>query len=310
MENFIDSTVSWLLDSGVNIALIFLGAYIVIRGLKIIIKRFQSNLAKDDPSGEAGKRANTLGNLLRTAILILILIVAIIMSLSEIGLEIGPIIAALGIGGLAIGFGAQNLVRDVISGFFIIVENQIRVGDVVNINGKGGVVEIITLRIVRLRDLHGVVHYIPHGQITAVSNMTKDYGRYVFDVGIAYRESVDEVIEILKEIGEGLVKDPEYSDVIVEPLEIMGLDRFDDSAVIIRARITTRPIQQWRVGREFNKRMKKVFDERGIEIPFPHRTVYMGVMKDETSPPLRVQIDENKKLKPKTRQRKRGTKKS
>lgn len=308
MDNFADNTVAWLLDSGIRIALIFVAAYIINRGLKIAIKRFQTNLEKSDPSGEAGKRATTLGTLLSTATIIIILLVAIIMALSEVGLEIGPIIAALGIGGLAIGFGAQNLVRDVISGFFIIVENQIRVGDVVNINGKGGVVEVITLRIVRLRDLHGVVHYIPHGHITAVSNMTKDYGRYVFDVGIAYRENVDEVIEILKEIGDGLVNDPEYSNVIVEPLEIMGLDRFDDSAVVIRARITTRPVQQWRVGREFNRRMKKVFDERGIEIPFPHRTVYMGVMKDESAPPLRVKMDENKKIK--TPQRKRGTKKS
>ena len=216
-------------------------------------------------------------------------------------MQIGPIIATLGIGGLAIGFGAQFLVRDLISGFFIIMENQIRVGDVVSINDKGGVVEMITLRIVRLRDLHGVVHYIPHGQITVVSNMTKDYGRYVFDVGIAYRENVDEVIEILKEIGDELLKDPEYRGVIIEPLEILGLDRFEDSAVVVRARITTKPIQQWRVGREFNKRMKKVFDERGIEIPFPHRTIYMGVLKDETAPPLNVK--EHKDIQPKAQRR-------
>jgi moderate conductance mechanosensitive channel len=199
-------------------------------------------------------------------------------------------------------------VRDVISGFFIIIENQIRVGDVVNINGKGGVVELITLRIVRLRDLHGSVHYIPHGQITAVTNMTKDYGRYVFDVGIAYREDVDQVIEILKEIGDNLINDPEYRDVIVEPLEIMGLDRFDDSAVVIRARITTRPIQQWRVGREFNKRMKKVFDERGIEIPFPHRTIYMGVDKNNSAPPVHVKMEE--KAKSNVGPRKKKTKKT
>ncbi len=308
MEDFMDDAVEWLLDSGVRILLIFLAAYVLNRILKIAIKRFQTNLEKSDPTGEAGKRANTLGTLLRTIAIVAILIVAVMMALAELGVQIGPMIAALGIGGLAIGFGAQNLVRDIISGFFIIIENQIRVGDVVNINGKGGVVEVITLRIVRLRDLHGAVHYIPHGQITLVTNMTKDYGRYLFDVGVAYREDVDEVIEILKEIGDKLVNDPEYSDVIVEPLEVMGLDRFDDSAVVIRARITTRPIQQWRVGREFNKRMKKAFDERGIEIPFPHRTIYMGVMKDESSPPLHVKVDENRK--PKTQRRKKIAKKS
>lgn len=308
MEEFVDKSVEWMLGSGLRILLIFAGAYIINRILKKLIKKFQSNLEKSDPTGEAGKRANTLGTLLRTVAIVAILIVAILMVLSEMGVPIGPMIAGLGIGGLAIGFGAQNLVRDIISGFFIIVENQIRVGDVVNINGKGGVVEIITLRIVRLRDLHGAVHYIPHGQINLVTNMTKDYGRYVFDVGVAYREDVDEVIEILKEIGDKLINDPEFSDVIVEPLEIMGLDRFDDSAVVIRARITTRPIQQWRVGREFNKRMKKVFDERGIEIPFPHRTIYMGVMKDETSPPIHVKV--NEKPKPKTQRRKKSAKKS
>jgi moderate conductance mechanosensitive channel len=295
MENFTDRAVVWLLDSGIKIFLIFFTAYILNRILKIAIKRFQTNLEKNDPTGEAGKRANTLGTLLRTIAIVAILLVAIMMVLSELGVQVGPMIAALGIGGLAIGFGAQNLVRDVISGFFIIIENQIRVGDVVNINGKGGVVELITLRIVRLRDLHGSVHYIPHGQITAVTNMTKDYGRYVFDIGIAYREDVDQVIEILKEIGDNLVNDPEYRDVIVEPLEIMGLDRFDDSAVIIRARITTRPIHQWRVGREFNKRMKKVFDAHGIEIPFPHRTIYMGVDKDNSAPPIHVKMEEKPK---------------
>ncbi len=302
MENYLENITEWFLRSGIKILIILAVAYILNIIIKLSIKRFQSNLEKSDPGGEAGKRAATLGSLLRTVTVILILLVAVMMSLSELGVQIGPMIAALGIGGLAIGFGAQNLVRDIISGFFIIVENQIRVGDVVNINGKGGVVERITLRIVRLRDLHGSVHYIPHGQITLVTNMTKDYGRYVFDVGIAYRENVDEVIEILKEIGDQLIQDPDYRDVIVEPLEIMGLDRFEDSAVIIRARITTRPIQQWRVGREFNKRMKKVFDERGIEIPFPHRTVYMGVLKDESSPPLHVKVDEN--VKPNTQHRK------
>jgi moderate conductance mechanosensitive channel len=308
MDNFTDKAVIWLLDSGIKIFLIFFAAYILNRIFKIAIKRFQTNLEKNDPTGEAGKRANTLGTLLRTIAIVAILLVAIMMVLSEIGVQIGPMIAALGIGGLAIGFGAQNLVRDVISGFFIIIENQIRVGDVVNINGKGGVVELITLRIVRLRDLHGSVHYIPHGQITAVTNMTKDYGRYVFDVGIAYREDVDQVIEILKEIGDNLINDPEYRDVIVEPLEIMGLDRFDDSAVVIRARITTRPIQQWRVGREFNKRMKKVFDERGIEIPFPHRTIYMGVDKNNSAPPVHVKMEE--KAKSNVGPRKKKTKKT
>jgi moderate conductance mechanosensitive channel len=307
MEDYLNAAIPWLLGSGIRIGLILLGGFAIHSILRVGIRRFQSRLEISDPGGEASKRAATLGSILRTVSAIIILLVALLMVLTEMGVNPAPLIAAAGIGGLAIGFGAQNLVRDVISGFFIIVENQIRMGDVVNINGKGGVVERITLRMVRLRDLHGVVHYIPHGQITMVSNMTKDYGRYVFDIGIAYREDVDEVIGILQQIGEGLVNDPEYKDVIIEPLEIMGLDRFEDSAVMIRARITTRPIQQWRVGREFNKRMKKVFDERGIEIPFPHRTVYMGVPKDEPPPPLHVTVDEAAKSQKKVSRRKKAT---
>jgi moderate conductance mechanosensitive channel len=291
MEDLLERTYIWSLGSGLRVALMIVIGLVFHRLLRIAINRFQTHLEKSDPSGEARKRATTLGSIIRTVSIIIVLIIVTLMILSELGLNLAPLIAAAGIGGLAVGFGAQNLVRDVISGFFLIIENQVRVGDVVNINDKGGVVENITLRIIRLRDLQGTVHFIPHGQVTLVSNMTKDYSRYVFDVGVAYRENVDEVIKILQEIGDQLINDPEYQPVILEPLEIMGLDRFEDSAVIIRARITTLPIQQWRVGREFNKRMKKIFDERGIEIPFPHRTIYMGELKGETTPPLNINIE-------------------
>jgi moderate conductance mechanosensitive channel len=297
MDAYLESITAWMVNHGIRIILILVVGYVVYRLLNLVIKRFRLHLEKDDPFGEASKRANTLAAILRTIAFIVVSIVVFMTILTEMGVNPAPLLAAAGIGGLAVGFGAQNLVRDVISGFFIIAENQIRMGDVVNINGKGGVVEKLTLRIVRLRDLHGAVHYIPHGQITMVTNLTKDYGRYVFDVGVAYRENVDEVIDILKEIGDQILNDPEYRDVIVEPLEILGLDRFEDSAVIVRARITTRPIQQWRVGREFNKRMKKAFDERGIEIPFPHRTVYMGELKDQPAPPLRVTMNGKEKAK-------------
>jgi moderate conductance mechanosensitive channel len=291
MEELLEKTYTWFLESGLRLLLIIIVGLVILRILRIVIVRFQNHLEKSDPSGEAHKRATTLGTIIRTLGVILIIIVVALMILSELGINLAPLIAAAGIGGLAIGFGAQNLVRDVISGFFLIIENQVRVGDVVNINNKGGVVENITLRIIRLRDLHGTVHFIPHGQVTLVSNLTKDYSRYVFDVGVAYREDVDEVIGVLQEIGDGLANDPDFKSVILEPLEIMGLDRFEDSAIIIRARITTLPIQQWRVGREFNKRMKKVFDQRGIEIPFPHRTIYMGELKDEPSPPLNIKLE-------------------
>jgi small conductance mechanosensitive channel len=149
-------------------------------------------------------------------------------------------------------------------------------------------VEAITLRTIVLRDLAGTVHIIPHGSVVRVTNMTKDYSRYVVDVGVAYREDTDEVIQVLKEIGEGLRQEADFASDILEPLEILGVDKFADSAVIIKCRITTRPIQQWRVGREMNRRIKKTFDARGIEIPFPHRTLYWGAVKDGTASPLRL----------------------
>jgi len=152
----------------------------------------------------------------------------------------------------------------------------------------------VGLRTIKLRDLSGNVHVIPNSAIETVTNMTKGYSRYVFDVGVAYREDMDEVIAILKELGKEMQTDPEYKKDILEPLEILGVDRFDDSAVIIRARFKTKPIRQWAVGREFNRRMKKVFDERGIEIPFPHRTIYMGSPKEGKAPPLQVHMKEEK----------------
>jgi small conductance mechanosensitive channel len=169
-----------------------------------------------------------------------------------------------------------------------LLENQVRVGDVVNIGGTGGLVEAITLRTIVLRDLAGNVHIIPHGSVDRVTNMTKDYSRYVFDVRVAHREDPDEVIRVLQEIGESLQRDPDLAQDILEPLEILGVDEFADSAVIIKCRITTKPIQQWRVGREMNRRIKKTFDARGIEIPFPHVRLYWGTAKDGSDPPLRL----------------------
>jgi small conductance mechanosensitive channel len=234
------------------------------------------------------KRADTLSSIIRYGLHVFIFIMASMMILKELGVEIGPIMATAGIAGLAIGFGAQKLVEDVISGFFILLEDQIRVGDVVQIADKGGLVERITLRMVILRDLSGNVHYVRNGLVGVVTNMTKEYSFYLFDVGVAYRENVDEVIEILKEVDEGMRQDPEFQKDILDPIEILGLDKFDTSAVIVKARTKTKPIRQWAVGREFNRRLKKIFDERNIEIPFPHVTLYMGRDKGGGSAPLRV----------------------
>jgi small conductance mechanosensitive channel len=196
------------------------------------------------------------------------------------------LLAAAGLGGLAIGFGAQNLVKDLISGFFILLENSVRVGDVVEVAGVSGVVEEIELRTIKLRDLSGNLHVVPNGVIDKVKNMTKDYSYYVFNLGVAYREDMDEVMAVLKEIAAELQEDPAFGTDILAPLEMLGVDQFADSAVIIKCRIKTEPIKQWRIGREMNRRIKKTFDAKGIEIPFPHQTIYWGEPKQGMPPPL------------------------
>jgi small conductance mechanosensitive channel len=222
------------------------------------------------------KRASTLGGIFRRAAKLVIWIVAIVMVLREAGFDIGPILAGAGIVGLAVGFGAQNLVRDIISGMFLLVENQVRVNDVAIINGTGGLVEELNLRTTVLRGLDGTVHIFPNGAINSLSNMTHGYSYYLLDVGVAYKEDTDRVVSVLKAIADEMMQEEEYRTLILEPLEVLGVDKFADSAVIIKARIKTVPIQQWVVGREMNRRIKKKFDELGIEIPFPHVSVYFG----------------------------------
>ena len=219
-----------------------------------------------------------------------ILLIAAVMLLGQLGVQIGPIIAAAGVVGLAVGFGAQNLVQDVIGGFFLLLEDQVRVGDVVQLNEKSGLVEKITLRITILRDFSGNVHYVRNGKIDVVTNMTKEFSYYVFEIGVAYREDTDEVTAVIEAVGKNLQSDPAFKDDIEAPVEVVGVDKFGDSAIVIKARIKTKPIQQWRVGREFNRRLKKKFDELGIEIPFPHITLYPGKDKQGDSPTLKVEI--------------------
>jgi len=237
------------------------------------------------------QQRKTLVPLIKTTLVVATLFVGGIIILDQLGINIKPILAGAGIIGLGVGLGAQSLVKDLINGMFILLQNMISVGDVVMLGDQGGVVESVGLRTLQLRDLSGNVHIIPNSTIERVINMTKGYSRYVFDVGVAYREDVDEVIAILKELGQEMQADEVFGPDILEPIEILGLDRFDDSAIVIRARFKTKPIRQWAIGREFNRRMKKRFDERGIEIPFPHQTVYQGEPKKGAAAPLHVQID-------------------
>lgn len=277
----------WLVGSGLKILLVVAVTSVVIKLVALVLDHAFARLSKNHDD-EMIKRAETLKAVVRSVISIALIAVALMMILGNLGLDIGPILASAGVLGLAVGFGAQQLVRDVINGFFILMDDQIRVGDVVSIAGQGGLVESVNLRLTKLRDLSGNVHYVRNGEITVVTNMTKEFSRYVFDVGIAYRENVDEVIEVLKQIDEEMRQDEVYGADILEPLEILGLDRFDDSAVVVRVRTKTKPIRQWAVGREFNRRMKQRFDELGIEIPFPHVTLYMGQEKDGSAPAMNV----------------------
>ena len=252
----------------------------------------QVDRSHDSPSQKA--RMRTLLPLLRNVTLVVLITVASLIALSEIGINIAPLLAGAGVVGLAIGFGAQTLVKDVITGLFNLFENTIAVGDVVNVAGNGGLVEGMTIRTVRLRDLSGNVYTIPFSEVTTVMNMTRDFSYYVFNIGVAYREDVDEVITVIKELGAELQEDPDYKFLILEPIEVLGVDGFADSAVVIKARFKTTPINQWTVGREYNRRMKRRFDELGIEIPFPHMTMYFGEDKDGRAPagPIRVTATE------------------
>jgi moderate conductance mechanosensitive channel len=289
LSHHLDVLTAWLLTSGSRILLIVILLLVGLKAASFLSTRLFS-FPKKEKDAEFKKRMETLSSVFRYVLVLGIFVVAFVMIIGELGVEIGPILAAAGIVGIAVGFGAQSLVQDVISGFFILLEDQIRVGDVVQIADKGGLVERINLRMTILRDLSGNVHYVRNGKIQVVTNMTKDFSRYVFDIGVAYREDVDHVMEVVREVDEELRNSPEYGEDILEPIEILGLDRFDDSAVIIRARTKTKPIKQWAVGREFNRRLKKRFDEEGIEIPFPHRTLYVGMDKRGRSPALAVMM--------------------
>jgi small-conductance mechanosensitive channel len=280
-----------LIKTGLRIVAILFFAWIATKILKKVLQRLERKLTEDstqagEPPSESQKRIETLVRLTKQAVLLVLWLTVSLMILMEFGVEIGPIIASAGIVGLAVGFGAQNLVRDFISGFYVILENQIRVGDVAIINGTGGLVERINFRTIVLRDLAGVVHIFSNGNITSMSNVTNEWSAYVFDVGIAYKENTDEVIEVMRDVGREMLDDEEFGRLMLEDVDIFGVDKFADSAVVIKGRIKTRPIRQWEVGREFLRRIKLAFDDKGIEIPFPHLSVYYG----EASKPIALEM--------------------
>lgn len=252
----------------------------------ISLKNYLKNRSIDDL--EEYKRIDTIGRVFRYIVTIAILVIAGIQILNEIGISIAPVLAAAGVAGVAIGFGAQSLVKDYFTGFFLLLENQVRQGDVAEVGGKSGLVEEITLRYIKMRDYDGNVHYVPNGTISTVTNMSREFAQSVIDVGVAYRENVDEVMQIMTAVGQDLRADKDFKYKILDDMEMAGVDRLADSAVIIRCRFKVLPLEQWGVRREYYKRLKAAFDAKGIEIPFPHLTVYQGVGQDGKAPALNI----------------------
>jgi small-conductance mechanosensitive channel len=266
---------TWFFESGLRIAFIILLAFSIIRVVVLIVARFEQDLTSAGGPDylEHVKRVRTLGNLIRSTVMVVVVSMATLMILRELNLDVTPVLTGAGIVGVALGFGAQTLVKDFISGFFLILENQVRVGDVANINGTGGLVEAITLRTIVLRDSAGTVYIFPNGSINTLANLTKDFSYYVLDVQVDYTEDTDRVIALLRQIANELRKEPRYAASILDDLDVLGVDKFTDSAVVIQARIKTVPLKQWEVGRELRRRLLKRFIAEGIILPKPKLTL-------------------------------------
>ena len=274
-----------LVGNLIRIAVIILLAIGTYRLLKVFTRRLQREVDEPDLVRKRlrEQRAQTVASLLNNVGLIIIAGITFLMILGTF-IEIGPLLAGVGVLGLAVSFGAQSLVKDLISGAFMLVEGQFAVGDVIKVKETAGLVEKITLRTIVLRDINGVVHVIPNGTVETLSNLTKSWSRAVLEIGVAYKEDVDLVIGVLEDEAMKMYADPDWEPLIVEEPTVPGVERFDESAVTIRVMFKTLPLKQWDTAREFRRRIKKRFDADGIEIPFPHRTVYWGQDQHPTAP--------------------------
>ena len=269
----------WLLSNGIKIVVIAVVAYLLNVILsRIIIRTVRIAVVRDEMMSEEAekKREDTLIHIFNGALRIILVIVALMMILQEAGIKIGPILAGAGIVGVAVGFGGQYLIKDVITGLFMILENQYRIGDVVTIDGTSGLVQDISLRKTTLRDLDVTVHHINHGSITLVSNQSKDFARVNLEIGVGYDTNLDHVINVIDKTGEQLAEDPAFKDMILSPPKFLRINDFADSAIIIKILGETKPLRQWEVTGELRKRLKIAFDREGIEIPFPQRVVHQA----------------------------------
>lgn len=296
MTHFFDQfNYASLLQNTIRIAIIVVIAVLIWIVIRLFISRFETRMVKRaEQRGEgihgAKQRAETVTSLLRKVVAAIYWVIIALTLLSQIGVNIGALIAGAGVLGLAIAFGAQGLVKDYISGFFIVLENQISLGDIAIVNGTWGTVESINFRTVILRSLDGVAHFYRNGDITSLSNATKGWGAYVFQLHVAYKEDTNRVIDVIRGVGEDMKNDETFGAHMLDDMEIHGVNELTDSSVVIRGRFTTTPMNQWATGREFLGRVKHAFDEADISVALPRRALYSG----QSDTPLQLQAAENK----------------
>lgn len=259
----------------VRIIVILLMAWLAIAVAQHGIRALRIRIAMRFNDREAVQRAETLGRVIRYIVAVVISLIAGMLVLGELGVSVAPILGAAGVVGLAVGFGAQSLVKDYFTGFFLVLENQIRQGDVVKLGDHSGLVEEVTLRFVQLRDYDGNVHFVPNGTISSVINMSRGFAQAVMDVGVGYGEDLDRAMDVMREVGREMRQDPAHRARILDELEIAGVEQWADSSVVIRARFRVAPLEQWTVKRDFLRRLKRAFDEHGIEIPFPQMQLHL-----------------------------------
>lgn len=279
LSNIIHNITPWFFDHGIKIVAIVIVAYLLHKFGGIFIEKTIRKIIVSDHflTKEAErKRENTLIQIFTVSLRTLIWLLVLLMVLQEVGVAIGPLLGAAGVAGVAFGFGAQYLIRDLISGLFIIMENQYRIGDMVCLDGTCGMVEDISMRMTTLRDLDGVVHHVPHGEIKRVSNLSKQFARVNLNIGISYSSNLEQVISVVNKVGKELSEDPAWKEHIITAPQFLRVDDFGDSAIVIKIIGDTKPLKQWDVTGELRKRLKIAFDQEGIEIPFPQRVVHQA----------------------------------
>jgi small conductance mechanosensitive channel len=284
-----EETTNWFTEHGIPILIVIVASFIGYQILKAAINRVMHRIVSirgkgRRAKGELDKRSDTLTGYLSTVVGAIVLIIAIFMILSEVGVDIAPLIAGAGVAGIAIGFGAQSLIKDYLNGLFIVIEDQYNKGDVAKIAGIAGLVESVTLRRTVLRDLDGIVHSIPNGQITTTSNYTRDWARVNLNVSVGYGEDLDRVMAVIDRVGQEMADDEYYGKLIKTPPKSLRVNKFGDSGIDIKILGETKPIKQWEVTGELRRRLKRTFDEEGIEIPWPHVKLYFGPEEQEKAP--------------------------